>query len=151
MNIWASILFIALQLLGGQLFAVPRASSQARAEDRVYTPEKGTPERKAILDAVRAKLKTGNQFEVDHLKVNQRWAYFRGNAVVFTEGEKVETDSVQALLERRNANGKSAWMVIEVWNLEQQSTEESFRKFTERVRKRQKAEGIPEMILPEQP
>ncbi|MBA2646540.1 MAG: hypothetical protein H0U81_07055 [Pyrinomonadaceae bacterium] len=150
MKVWASVLFIALQLLGGQPLAVPRASSQAGAEDRVYTPEKGTPDRKAILDAVRGKLKTDNQFEVDHLKVNHRWAYFRGNAVVFTEREKVETDSVQALLERRNVNGKSAWMVLEIWNLEQGGTEDQFKQFVGRVSKRRKTEGIPGKIFPEQ-
>ncbi len=149
MRLWAFILFSALSV-SGQSSTVPRASPQAKAEDQVYTPEKGTPERKAILDAVRAKLKTGNQFEVDHLKANLKWAYFRGNAVVFTEGEKVETDSVQALLENRAVGGKSSWVVVEVWSLEQQGTEEGFRKFVEGVRRRQKAEGIPEKILPEQ-
>jgi hypothetical protein len=145
----ALILCIALNV-GGQSLVIPRASSQARVEDQVYTPQKGTPERKAILDAVRARLKTGNQFEVDHLKVNQRWAYFRGNAVVFTEGEKVETDSVQALLERRNTNGKSTWIVSEIWNLEHGGTEDQFKQFVGRVAKRRKADGIPEKIFPEQ-
>lgn len=44
--------------VGGQSFAVPRTLLQQSAEDRVYTPEKGTSKRKAILGAVRAKLKT---------------------------------------------------------------------------------------------
>ena len=149
MRLWAFILFSALSV-SGQSSTVPRASPQAKAEDQVYTPEKGTPERKAILDAVRAKLKTGNQFEVDHLKANLKWAYFRGNAVVFTEGEKVETDSIQALLERRNVNGKSAWMVLEIWNLEQGGTEDQFKQFVGRVSKRRKTEGIPGKIFPEQ-
>ena len=149
MRFCALVLFIALNF-GAQSLAVPRASSQVEAEDRIYTPEKGTPERKAILDAVRARLKTGNQFEVDHLKANQKWAYFRGNVVVFAEGEKVETDSVQALLERRSVNGKSAWMVLEIWNLEQGGTEDQFKQFVGRVSKRRKTEGIPGKIFPEQ-
>ncbi len=53
MKVWAFVLLTALQL-GGQSFANPRVLLQVEAEDRVYTPEKGTPERKAILDAVRA-------------------------------------------------------------------------------------------------
>ena len=69
---------------------------------------------------------------------------------VFTEGEKVETDTVQALLERRNANGKSAWMVLEIWNLEQGGTEDQFKQFVGRVSKRRKTEGIPGKIFPEQ-
>lgn len=150
MNVLSSVLLIALPLFSGHPSANCRATSQERTEDRVYTPDKGTPERKAILDSVRAKLKTKNQFEVNYLKANQRWAYFRGNAVVFTEDEKIETDSVQALLEKGAVGGKSSWVVVEVWNLEQQGTEEGFRKFVEGLRRRQKDKGIPEQVLPEQ-
>lgn len=119
------------------------------ADPQVYTPEKGSPERKAILDAVRQKLKISNQFEVQHLKADQRWAFFTGNALVIIDGEKVETDSIQALLEKRTIGGKHSWVVVELWNLEQSGTEAGAKRFAERVRQRQKAERIEKAILPD--
>ena len=45
----------------------------------VYTPEKGSPERKAILDALRVpvekKLKQPVIFKIDHFKVQNGWAF----------------------------------------------------------------------------
>ena len=149
MLIRALVLLVALNA-GGGVSAAPRVTPQAMAGNEAYTPAKGASERKAMLDAVRAELKTKDQFEVDHLKASGRWAYFRGNAVVFTEGEKVETDSVQALLERKDVNGKSAWVVLEIWNLERGETEDQFKQFVGRVSQRRRADGIPEKIFPEQ-
>jgi hypothetical protein len=58
------------------LFAV---SSLAQA---AYTPEKGSPERKAILDALRVpvekELKQRIIFVVDNLKVQANWAFVGG-------------------------------------------------------------------------
>ena len=52
------------------------------AQTGVYTPDKGSPERKQILDALRgpveAELKKSVVFKVDHLKVQGEWAFLRG-------------------------------------------------------------------------
>jgi len=48
----------------------------------VYTPEKGSPERKAILDTLRVtvekKLKQPVIFKIDHFKVQNGWAFVLG-------------------------------------------------------------------------
>ena len=50
-----------------------------RAQVRAYSPEKGSAERKAITDALRLpvqkKLKQEVVFKVDHLKVQNGWAF----------------------------------------------------------------------------
>lgn len=60
---------------GGTVTAVP-------ALEGPYTPERGSPERKAILDALRMpvekQLKQSVIFKVDHLKVQVGWAFFIG-------------------------------------------------------------------------
>jgi hypothetical protein len=116
---------------------------------KAHIPQRGSPERKAILDAVRKKLNIKSQFEVHHIKVNQRWAYFRGGEVFFIEGEKQETDlSVAVLLERKEKAGKPSWTVAEIWTLPT-NDDQSFQTFVERVRQRQKAESIPNDIFPD--
>lgn len=57
-------------------------SASARAQARAYTPEKGSAERKAITDALRVpvqkKLKQEVIFKVDHLQVQNGWAFLLG-------------------------------------------------------------------------
>jgi hypothetical protein len=52
------------------------------AQEQAYTPKVGSPERKAILgalrSAVRSELKKPVVFRVDHLKVQGGWAFMRG-------------------------------------------------------------------------
>src|SRR5262245_32169727 len=49
------------------------------AQNQPYTPEKGSPERKAIVDALRVpverKLRQEVIFKIDHLKVMNGWAF----------------------------------------------------------------------------
>ena len=67
-------LFLALSLFGTLLCA-----STAVAQ---HTPEKGSVERKAITDALRVpvekKLKQKVVFNIDHLKVQDDWAFLLG-------------------------------------------------------------------------
>ena len=90
-----------------------------------YVPEKGSTERKAIVDALRApvekQLKQPVIFKIDHLKVQNNWAFLigrpqkpDGSAIDYTNTvyqEAVDSgafdDGVVALL--RNINGK--WTV----------------------------------------
>lgn len=115
---------------------------------RTYTPRPGTPERKAILDAVRARLAIKNQFEVDHMKVSREWAFFRGNALVFEQGEKLEVDSVMALLKQVKKGGKRAWQVEQIWSLGKDS-DQPMENYLEAFRKRQQDDLIPADIFPD--
>jgi hypothetical protein len=69
-----SIGFLVALLVLGSIFAV--------AQERPYTPEAGTPERKAIMDALRVpikkQLKKDVIFKIDALKVQNGWAFVRG-------------------------------------------------------------------------
>jgi hypothetical protein len=65
--------------LGLSFFATLLCTSTAVAQ---YTPEKGSVERKAITDALRVpvekKLKQSVVFNIDHLKVQDDWAFMLG-------------------------------------------------------------------------
>ena len=54
----------------------------ASAQSSTYTPAPGSPERKAIADALRApverELKQKVVFKIDHLKLKDGWAFLRG-------------------------------------------------------------------------
>ena len=136
------------------LLLAPCASllAPARAQSntgKAWTPAQGSPERKAVLDGVRARLKLTSQFKVYHLKLNGNWAYFHGGEVVDAgEGELQETDlDVKALLERKTVGGKTSWGVAEIWTL---PTDDklSYKSFVTRARQRQKASNVPADIFP---
>lgn len=63
--------------LGGE-----QSASQAQSQDEPRTPAPQTAERKAIADALRApvekELKKSVVFKIDHLKVQDGWAFLRG-------------------------------------------------------------------------
>jgi len=63
------------------LFVLIAAAVGVSAQS-VYTPDKGSPERKAILDALRVPverdLKQKVVFATDHFKVQGTWAYVSG-------------------------------------------------------------------------
>ena len=124
-------------------------TSAQSSTGKAVTPTQGTPERKAVLDAVRARLKLTSQFKVYHLKLNGNWAYFHGGEVVDAgEGELQETDlDVKALLERKTSGGKTSWVVSEIWTL---PTDDklSYKSFVTRTRQRQKASHVPADIFP---
>jgi hypothetical protein len=67
-------------LLVSSAAPVPHALAQSGAGGggKATTPPQGSPERKAVLDAVRVRLQLKSQFKVYHLKLNGNWAYFHG-------------------------------------------------------------------------
>ena len=99
---------------------------QALAQSQSYTPERGTPERQAITDALRLpvqkQLKTKVIFKIDYLKVQNGWAFLRGvpqqanGSAVDYHGTPYQTaiaagafdDGIVALLRKRG--GK--WQVV---------------------------------------
>jgi hypothetical protein len=82
----------------------------------VFTPPAGAP-RQAIVDAVRARIGSTSEFQIDHLRETAGWAFLRATEIVRLEGEaSQETDlTVAALLQR--ADGSGAWQVRELWTL----------------------------------
>ena len=129
--------------------APPVLAQSGGAGKAATTPAQGSPERKAVLDAVRVRLQSKSQFKVFHLKLKGRWAYFHGSEVVSAgEGGLEETDlHVKALLERKQIRGKPLWTVAELWTL---STDDKFphENFVTRARRRQKLSGAPADIFP---
>ena len=125
------------------------ALAQKSGAQKAATPAQGSPERKAVLDAVRVRLLLKSQFKVYHLKLNGNWAYFHGGEVVDAgAGELQETDlDVKALLERKQIGGKPLWTVAELWTL---PTEDKFphKNFVARTRRRLKLSNVPADIFP---
>jgi len=85
------------------------------AADAAYTPERGSPERKEILDAVRAigtdpsDSKTVDMiFVVGHFKVKSDWALIRTNP--YSSNRENAYEPIDALLQK--VDGK--WTVVEV-------------------------------------
>jgi hypothetical protein len=72
------------------------AAATARAQDGTTTPAAGSPERKAIADALRApverELKQKVIFKIDHLKLKDGWAFLRG-VPQKPDGGEVDYDS----------------------------------------------------------
>lgn len=145
---------IALALAALHTCAAATARAAGQATDKTAaaaaTPAQGSPERKALLDAVRARLKIKSQFKVNHLKAGGEWAYFDGGEVVDAGGgELQETDlSVRALLARKKtAAGKHVWAVVEIWTLPT-NDQLSSDAFAARLRRRRGASNIPASIFP---
>jgi len=108
------------------LLLLVSAATFARAQDGTTTPAAGSPERKAIADALRApverELKQKVVFKIERLKVKDGWAFLSGvpqrpdgGKVDYSStpyGEAIEQgafdDGIVALLRRRA--GK--WQVV---------------------------------------
>jgi hypothetical protein len=115
-----------LRLFLPVLLLVSAAAATARAQDGTNTPAAGSPERKAIADALRApverELKQKVIFKIDHLKLKDGWAFLRGvpqkpgggevdyNSTPYAQRIKdgVFDDGIVALLRRKA--GK--WQVV---------------------------------------
>lgn len=69
-------------LIPHKLCAVLAVALFTFIQSTIYTPKPGSPERKQIMDALRAPveeaLKKSVEFKVDHLKVKSGWAFLRG-------------------------------------------------------------------------
>jgi len=127
--LWGTGLVIALPALVGEMkragftSLVPPADEVAPiapgVTSTVATPAAGTPERTAILDAVRARLGTTSRFRVDHVRTAGTWAFLRATEVVPLDDGEQETDlTVAALLSTSFGTGPGgAWQVIEIWTL----------------------------------
>jgi hypothetical protein len=63
-------------------FVIVALAPSALAQSSPYTPKAGSSERKAIMDSLREpvikRLRKAVVFKVDHLKVQNGWAFLRG-------------------------------------------------------------------------
>ena len=128
----------------------PVPESESRVNDPVVTPAAGSPERAAILDAVRTRLKTKSRFKVDHMKLAGEWAFVRATEIVELDGsEQQETDlTVAALLEKPRGSTTGWWRIADYWTLPE-NDEKPLADFTRRVKQRITAERLPVALLPE--
>ena len=139
MRIRLILIVLLLILSGGHLPA------QATDKQDAYTPEKGTEERKAILDALREKLFTMHGIEVifvvNYMKVYDGWAWVHTLPQDAHGSNKYE--DVLALIHRE----EDVWKVIEIPCAEEDNplciTSENYY---EGLIKRHT--GLPECILP---
>jgi hypothetical protein len=99
-----SILFAGLCLNG--------YSISAQNQSALHTPAKGSPERKAIMDALRDNsLKQSGQrvvFQVNYIKVHQGWAW--ADVTPLDDKGKAIAEGGPALLH----DDKGAWVVIDL-------------------------------------
>jgi hypothetical protein len=125
-------------------------ASEAPLHDTVVTPPPGSPERSAILDALRTRLKTGSRFKVDHIRIAGSWAFVRATEIVRLDGnEEQETDlTVAALLEKPARSSTGWWRIADIWTLPDNEAH-PFADFSRRVRQRIAAERLPVALLPE--
>ena len=128
----------------------PVPQSESRVSDPVVTPGAGSPERAAILDALRTRLKTKSRFKVDHIRTAGEWAFIRATETVQLEGdEQQETDlTVAALLEKPKASTTGWWRIADMWTLPDNDAK-PLAEFTRRVKQRIAAERLPPALLPD--
>jgi hypothetical protein len=126
------------------------ATATATAALPVSTPGPGSPERTAILDALRNRLRSSGRFRVDHLRVAGGWAFVRATeTVVLAGGETQETDNtVAALLELPAGSTTGWWRIANLWTLPTDAAR-PLAEFTREVRARQRAEGLPAALFPD--
>ena len=128
----------------------PVPESESRADDPVVTPASGSPERAAILDALRTRLKIESKFRVGHIRLAGEWAFVRATEVVELDGdEQQETDlTVVALLEKPKGSTTGWWRIVDYWTLPE-NDEKPLAEFTRRVKQRIAAERLPTALLPD--
>jgi hypothetical protein len=117
MKIRLAFAFISMMMLmhivpGGLSRAAKRMARPAAVIQGAYTPQPGSPERKAIMDAYRAVWMGGDQsrpvvFVVNYLKVRRGWAYTTVTPQSPDGSQNYETES--GLL--RKINGR--WKVLD--------------------------------------
>lgn len=120
-------LLFCYPVLGLALPSREVVKSSTGTSQGAYTPDRSSPERKAILDALRVpvekQLKQSVVFKIDHFKVQRGWAFLTGaprkpngsainyRGTIYQEAVDAGAfdDGIVALL--RNVNGK--WRVIQ--------------------------------------
>jgi hypothetical protein len=122
---------------------------QCQGADKLHTPEKGNPERTAILDVLREEYKSGQgihvTFQVNHLKVHNGWAW--ATCTPLDDSGKVIGEQWPSLL--HNEDGK--WVIKDLIAIAEALNDpvgpmEPSRKYLNEVQK--KYPGVPADIFP---
>jgi hypothetical protein len=122
---------------------------QSPGTDQLHTPAKGSPERQAILDAVREEYKEGAdhpaEFKVNYLKVHNGWAWI--NVTPLDASGKPVADPAPLLF--YNDNGK--WAAKDLNDVQLEGDEHEgphspSRKYIAALQK--KYPGVPTDIIP---
>lgn len=134
---------------GAASAALPQPTPVDAAGAPPREPASGSPERAAIVEAVRRDVGNTTRYRIDHLRATPRWAFFSGTEIVPLDGgEDQETDlSVQALLEQRTADGAPRWEVVERWTLPTNDSAPHAR-FLQRLRDRIARDAVPKALFP---
>ena len=120
-----------------------------QTKDAVHTPAKGSPERKALMDALRDEFKKGNGqtviFQVNFLKVHNGWAWC--DATPLDDKNKPVAEGGTNLLHFEN----DKWVVIDLSNIPEDPKDPMDRQdaspdFVKNLR--QKYPDIPTDIFP---
>lgn len=128
------------------LLVAALVAAQAVQTQGVQTPAAGSPTRRAILDALRTRIKTSSRFRVDHVRTWNAWAFVRATELVIADGEEQETDLTAAALLERPA-GSTRWIVREVWTLPTDE-EHSLAAFKRRIAALRTAKHLPASLFP---
>jgi hypothetical protein len=109
---FVSLMMLMIALPAGHTEAATRMPGPAALVQGPFTPPMGSAERKAIMDAYRAKWQDGDPsrevvFVVNHLIVHRGWAYLTVTPQSPQGSQNFETES--GLMRKRN--GK--WRVLE--------------------------------------
>jgi hypothetical protein len=130
------------------------AQSPAAPGERPPAAEPAPAERRAILEAVRARVAGGRtlprRLRVRHLSARGGWAYLRAGEEVRVESRWQETDGdIAALLRRarRAPLARPAWAVVELWTRAGEQRR-PFSAFARRVRARERSERVPAGVIP---
>jgi hypothetical protein len=134
----------------GLVFACAQHSVvRPQATDQLRTPAKGSAERNAILDVLRAEYKSGQginvKFQVNHLKVHNGWAW--ATCTPLDESGKVIGDQWPSLLHLED----DKWVIKDLIAIAEALSDpvgplEPSRKYLNEVQK--KYPGVPADIFP---
>jgi hypothetical protein len=139
------LLGISVLLLGSPQHTL----GQAQTTDQLRTPAKGSPERKAILDAVREEYKEGEdhpaEFQVNYLKVHRGWVWI--DVTPLDQSGKPVADPAPLLF--YNDNGK--WTAKDLNDVQMEGDDhdgphDPSPKYIKALQK--KYPGLPEDIIP---
>jgi hypothetical protein len=122
---------------------------QSQATDQLRTPAKGSAERNAILDVLRAEYKSGQginvKFQVNHLKVHNGWAW--ATCTPLDESGKVIGEQWPSLLHQED----DKWVIKDLIAIAEALNDpvgpmEPSQKYLNEVQK--KFPGVPADIFP---
>lgn len=117
----------------------------------VRRPAAGSAERAALMNAIRAAVRTTSRFRVHDVRVAGAWAFVHATEVVALDGDELqETDlTAMALLQRAKGTPTGRWRVVELWTLPTEARR-AHADFTRAVLERQRRAGFPAGLVPDE-